>query len=321
MSKPKRGTSSRAPPFKQIGADMTAKIIDGKRFAEDLRGRIAGHVARLRDEHGITPGLAVVIVGEDPASQVYVSSKAKQTAEVGMNSYKHELPTDVPEAELLDLIHQLNADPAVHGILVQMPVPKHIDANKVIEAIDPAKDVDCFTPANVGKVQIGLPGPVSCTPLGCLMLLRDELGSLEGKNAVIIGRSNLVGKPMMQLLLRDNCTVTVAHSRTKDLADVVRQADIVVAAVGRPQMIKGDWIKPGAVVIDVGINRIPAPEKGEGKTRLVGDVDTAAASEVAAAITPVPGGVGPMTIACLLANTITTASLMNGLTPPGDLTA
>jgi len=300
---------------------MTAKIIDGKAFAENLRGRIAGHVERLKAEHGITPGLAVVIVGEDPASQVYVSSKARQTAEVGMNSYKHELPADISEAELLALIHRLNADPAVHGILVQMPVPRHIDPNKVIEAIDPAKDVDCFTPANVGKVQIGLPGPVSCTPLGCLMLLRDELGSLEGRHAVIIGRSNLVGKPMMQLLLRDNCTVTVAHSRTRNLADIVRQADIVVAAVGRPQMIKGDWIKPGATVIDVGINRVPAPDKGEGKTRLVGDVDYAAAAERAAAITPVPGGVGPMTIACLLANTITTASLINGLTPPDDLTA
>jgi methylenetetrahydrofolate dehydrogenase (NADP+) / methenyltetrahydrofolate cyclohydrolase len=300
---------------------MTAKIIDGKAFAEQLRQRIAGHVARLKSDHGITPGLAVVIVGTDPASQVYVTSKARQTAEVGMNSYKHELPADVPEADLLALIHELNADPAVHGILVQMPVPRHIDPNKVIEAIDPAKDVDCFTPANVGKVQIGLPGPVSCTPLGCLMLLRDELGSLEGKNAVIIGRSNLVGKPMMQLLLRDNCTVTVAHSRTKNLADVVRSADIVVAAVGRPQIIKGDWIKPGAVVIDVGINRIDAPERGEGKTRLVGDVDYAAAAENAAAITPVPGGVGPMTIACLLANTITTASLINGLVPPSDLTA
>lgn len=300
---------------------MTAKIIDGKAFAEGLRARIAGHVQRLQSEHGITPGLAVVIVGEDPASQVYVSSKAKQTAEVGMNSYKHELPADVPEAELLTLIAKLNADPAVHGILVQMPVPKHIDPNKVIEAIDPAKDVDCFTPANVGKVQIGLPGPVSCTPLGCLMLLREELGSLEGKNAVIVGRSNLVGKPMMQLLLRDNCTVTVAHSRTKNLDEVVRAADIVVAAVGRPQMIKGDWIKPGAVVIDVGINRVGAPERGAGKTRLVGDVDFAGAADNAAAITPVPGGVGPMTIACLLANTITTASLINGLVPPSDLTA
>ncbi len=244
---------------------MTAKIIDGKLFAEGLRGRIAGHVARLKSEHGIVPGLAVVIVGEDPASQVYVTNKARQTAEVGMNSYKHELPADTSEADLLALVHQLNADPAVHGILVQMPVPRHIDPNKVIEAIDPAKDVDCFTPANVGKVQIGLPGPVSCTPLGCLMLLRDELGSLEGRNAVIIGRSNLVGKPMMQLLLRDNCTVTVAHSRTKDLAEVVRRADIVVAAVGRPQMIKGDWIKPGAVVIDVGINRVPAPKRARAR--------------------------------------------------------
>lgn len=284
---------------------MTAKIIDGKAFAENLRISIAGHVARLKQEHEITPGLAVIIVGEDPASQVYVSNKTKQTAEVGMNSFKHELAADVAEADLLALVHRLNADPAVHGILVQMPVPKHIDANKVIEAIAPAKDVDCFTPANVGKVQIGLPGPVSCTPLGCLMLLRAELGSLEGRNAVIIGRSNLVGKPMMQLLLRDNCTVTVAHSRTQNLADVVRQADIVVAAVGRPQMVKGDWIKPGAVVIDVGINRVPAPHKGEGKTRLVGDVDTEAAAVHAAAITPVPGGVGPMTIACLLENTLT----------------
>ncbi|MBD8064628.1 bifunctional methylenetetrahydrofolate dehydrogenase/methenyltetrahydrofolate cyclohydrolase FolD [Devosia sp. PTR5] len=300
---------------------MTAKIIDGKQFAENLRGRIAEHVARLKAEHGITPGLAVVIVGEDPASQVYVANKARQTAEVGMASFKHELPADTSEADLLTLVHRLNADPAVHGILVQMPLPKHIDANKIIEAIYPAKDVDCFTPANVGKVQIGLPGPVSCTPLGCLMLLRAELGSLEGKHAVIVGRSNLVGKPMAQLLLRDNCTVTVAHSRTQNLPDVIRQADIVVAAVGRPQMIKGDWIKPGAAVIDVGINRIAAPEKGEGKTRLVGDVDTAAASEVAGAITPVPGGVGPMTIACLLANTVTTASLINGLIPPSDLTA
>jgi methylenetetrahydrofolate dehydrogenase (NADP+)/methenyltetrahydrofolate cyclohydrolase len=321
MSSASRGTRDAIPPFNQIEAEMTAKIIDGKAFAETLRTRIAGHVERLKTEHGITPGLAVVIVGEDPASQVYVANKAKQTAEVGMASFKHELPADVAEADLIALVHKLNDDPAVHGILVQMPVPKHIDGNKVIEAISPAKDVDSFTAENVGKVQIGLPGPVSCTPLGCLMLLREELGSLEGKNAVIIGRSNLVGKPMMQLLLRDNCTVTVAHSRTQNLPDVVRAADIVVAAVGRPHMVKGDWIKPGAVVIDVGINRVPAPEKGEGKTRLVGDVDTAAAAEVAAAITPVPGGVGPMTIACLLANTITTASLINGLVPPSDLTA
>ncbi len=300
---------------------MTASIIDGKSYAEGLRGRIAEHVERLKKDHAITPGLAVVIVGHDPASQVYVSSKAKQTAEVGMASFKYELPEDASEAELLELIKRLNEDSEVHGILVQLPVPDHIDSVKVIQAISPAKDVDCFTPANVGKVQIGLPGPVSCTPLGCLMLLRDQLGSLAGLNAVIIGRSNLVGKPMMQLLLRENCTVTVAHSKTKDLASVVRGADIVVAAVGRPEMIKGDWIKPGATVIDVGINRIPAPEKGEGKTRLVGDVAFAEAKEVAGAITPVPGGVGPMTIACLLANTITTASLIHGLVPPSDLTA
>ncbi len=300
---------------------MTASIIDGKSFAEGLRTRVAEHVARLKTDHGITPGLAVVIVGHDPASQVYVTNKARQTAEVGMASFKHELPEQTSEADLLALVHRLNEDDQVHGILVQMPVPAHIDPIKVIEAISPAKDVDCFTPANVGKVQIGLPGPVSCTPLGCLMLLRDRLGSLAGLNTVIIGRSNLVGKPMMQLLLRENCTVTIAHSRTKDLADVVRRADIVVAAVGRPEMIRGDWIKPGATVIDVGINRIPAPEKGEGKTRLVGDVAFAEAAEIAGAITPVPGGVGPMTIACLLANTVTTASLINGLVPPDDITA
>lgn len=302
-------------------ATSTATIIDGKSFAEGLRGRIADHVARLKAEHGITAGLAVVIVGYDPGSQVYVAQKAKQTVEVGMHSEKYELPEDTSEAEVLALVHKLNADPAIHGILVQMPVPKQIDPNKVIEAIDPAKDVDCFTPANVGKVQIGLPGPVSCTPLGCLMLLRDQLGTLAGKHAVIIGRSNLVGKPMMQLLLRDNCTVTVAHSRTVDLPSIVRQADIVVAAVGRPEMIKGDWIKPGATVIDVGINRIDAPERGPGKTRLLGDVEFASAKDVAGAITPVPGGVGPMTIACLLANTVTTACLINGLVPPSDLTA
>lgn len=299
---------------------MTARIIDGKSYAEGLRGRIAGHVARLQSEHGITPGLAVVIVGYDPASQVYVRNKAKQTVEVGMHSVKHELPEDTSEADLLALVQQLNNDPQIHGILVQLPLPSHIDTNKVIDTIAPGKDVDCFTPASVGKLTIGLPGPVSCTPLGCLMLLRDTLGSLAGLNAVIVGRSNLVGKPMAQLLLRENCTVTIAHSRTKDLADVVSRADIVVAAVGRPEMIRGEWIKPGATVIDVGINRIDAPERGEGKTRLVGDVDYAGAAERASAITPVPGGVGPMTIACLLANTVTTASLINGLVPPKDLT-
>ena len=299
---------------------MTAKIIDGKAYADGLRGRIAGHVARLKAEHGITPGLAVVIVGHDPGSQIYVAQKAKQTAEVGMHSEKYELPDDTPEADVLALVEKLNRDPAIHGILVQLPVPRQIDPNKIIATISPDKDVDCFTPASVGKLQIGLPGPVSCTPLGCLMLLRDTLGDLTGLNAVIVGRSNLVGKPMAQLLLRENCTVTVAHSRTKDLAEVVRGADIVVAAVGRPQMIKGDWIKPGATVIDVGINRIPAPERGEGKTRLLGDVEFASAVERAGAITPVPGGVGPMTIVCLLANTVTTASLINGLEPPKDLT-
>ena len=299
---------------------MTAQIIDGKSYAEGLRGRIAGHVARLKAEHGITPGLAVVIVGHDPASQIYVSNKARQTVEVGMYSEKYELPDTAPEAEVLALIAKLNADPKIHGILVQLPLPRQVDPNKVIATISPDKDVDCFTPASVGKVQIGLPGPVACTPLGCLMLLRDFVGDLAGKHAVIVGRSNLVGKPMAQLLLRENCTVTVAHSRTVDLPGVVRGADIVVAAVGRPLMIKGDWIKPGAAVIDVGINRIAAPEKGEGKTRTVGDVDFAAAKEVAGWITPVPGGVGPMTIACLLANTVTTASLINGLAPPSDLT-
>jgi len=299
---------------------MTAQIIDGKAYAEGLRGRIAGHVARLKAEHGVVPGLAVVIVGHDPASQIYVTNKARQTVEVGMHSEKYELAEDTPEAEVLALIERLNADPAIHGILVQLPVPRHIDPNRIIATISPDKDVDCFTPSSVGKLQIGLPGPVSCTPLGCLMLLRDFVGDLAGKHAVIVGRSNLVGKPMAQLLLRENCTVTIAHSRTADLPAVVRQADIVVAAVGRPQMIGGEWIKPGAAVIDVGINRIPAPEKGEGKSRVVGDVDYASALPVAGWITPVPGGVGPMTIGCLLANTVTTASLINGLVPPRDLT-
>jgi methylenetetrahydrofolate dehydrogenase (NADP+)/methenyltetrahydrofolate cyclohydrolase len=299
---------------------MTARIIDGKAHAEALRGRIAGHVGRLQREHGITPGLAVVIVGEDPASQVYVTNKARQTVEVGMHSVKHELPATTSQEALLALIRELNDDGNIHGILVQLPLPKHIDPNAVIATISPDKDVDCFTPASVGKLVIGLPGPVACTPLGCLMLLRDTLPSLAGLDAVIVGRSNLVGKPMAQLLLRENCTVTMAHSKTRDLADVVRRADIVVAAVGRAEMVKGGWIKPGATVIDVGINRVPAPEKGEGKTRLVGDVDYAGAAAVAGAITPVPGGVGPMTIACLLANTVTTASLINGLVPPKDLT-
>lgn len=300
---------------------MTAQIIDGKAFAEGLRGRIAEHVAQLKSEHGLTPGLAVIIVGEDPASQVYVRNKARQTEEVGMSSFKYELPASVPQAELLDLVKELNSRPEVHGILVQMPVPEHIDATAVINAIDPNKDVDMFHPVNAGKLMTGQLGPVSCTPLGCLMLLRDLHGSLAGKEAVVIGRSNLVGKPMAQLLLGDNCTVTMAHSRTKNLNEVVKRSDIVIAAVGRPQMVKGDWIKPGATVIDVGINRVDAPEKGEGKTKLVGDVEFDAATQFAGAITPVPGGVGPMTIACLLANTVTTCCLINGITPPSDLTA
>jgi methylenetetrahydrofolate dehydrogenase (NADP+)/methenyltetrahydrofolate cyclohydrolase len=301
---------------------MSATIIDGKAFADGLRARIAEHVARLKAEHGLVPGLSVIIVGEDPASQVYVRNKAKQTAEVGMASFKYELPTDTPQDELVALINELNNRPDIHGILCQMPVPKHIDPTAVINAIDPAKDVDMFHPTSAGKLLTGQKGPVSCTPLGCLMLLRDLHGAeLAGKDAVVVGRSNLVGKPMAQLLLKENCTVTMAHSKTRNLPDVVRRADIVVAAVGRAQMIKGDWIKPGATVLDVGINRIPAPEKGEGKTRLVGDVEFETAREIAGAITPVPGGIGPMTIACLLANTVTTACLINGIEPPSDLTA
>ena len=300
---------------------MTAEIIDGKAFAAEVREKVAGHVARLKEEHGITPGLAVVLVGEDPASQVYVRSKGKQTADVGMNSYEHKLDVETSQADLLALIEQLNHDPAVHGILVQLPLPGHLDEDLVINAIDPAKDVDGFHISNVGLLGTGQKSMVPCTPLGCLMMLRHHHGSLSGMNAVVIGRSNIVGKPMAQLLLGDSCTVTIAHSRTKDLAAVVRRADIVVAAVGRPEMVPGDWIKPGATVIDVGINRVDAPEKGEGKTRLVGDVDFAGCAEVAGAITPVPGGVGPMTIACLLANTVTACCRANGVTEPEGLTA
>ena len=300
---------------------MTATIIDGKAFAARIRGEVAEHVARLRAEHGITPGLAVVLVGEDPASQVYVRNKHAQTLEAGMESFEHRLAADTPEAELLDLVARLNADPAVHGILVQLPLPGHVDAEKVINAIDPAKDVDGFHISNVGLLGTGQKAMVPCTPLGCLMMLRDHLGSLSGLEAVVIGRSNIVGKPMAQLLLGDSCTVTIAHSRTRDLPGVVRRADIVVAAVGRPEMVEGDWIKPGATVIDVGINRVDAPEKGEGKTRLVGDCDFESCAAVAGAITPVPGGVGPMTIACLLANTLTACCRANGLPEPEGLTA
>lgn len=300
---------------------MTAQLIDGKAFAARVRGQVAEHVARLKQDHGIVPGLAVVLVGEDPASQVYVRSKGKQTVEVGMTSFEHKLDASVSEEELIAVIDQLNVDPAVHGILVQLPLPKHLNEDLVIGRIDPAKDVDGFHISNVGLLGTGQKSMVPCTPLGCLMMLRDHFGSLSGCEAVVIGRSNIVGKPMAQLLLGDSCTVTIAHSRTRDLPEVVRRADIVVAAVGRPEMVPGDWIKPGAVVIDVGINRIAAPEKGAGKMKLVGDVDFASCAEVAGAITPVPGGVGPMTIACLLANTLTATCRANDLPEPEGLTA
>ncbi len=296
---------------------MVAQVIDGKAFAAKVRAQVADQVAKLKEENGITPGLAVVLVGEDPASQVYVRSKGKQTVEVGMNSYEHKLDADTSEEDLLALIDKLNNDPAVHGILVQLPLPKHLNEDLVINSIDPAKDVDGFHISNVGLLGTGQKSMVPCTPLGCLMMLRDYHGSLSGMDAVVIGRSNIVGKPMAQLLLGDSCTVTIAHSRTKDLPDVVRRADIVVAAVGRPEMVPGDWVKEGATVIDVGINRI----ERDGKNKLVGDVDYASAAERAGAITPVPGGVGPMTIACLLANTLTACCRANGLPEPEGLTA
>ena len=299
---------------------MSATILDGKAFAAKVRAKVADHVARLKEEHGITPGLAVVLVGEDPASQVYVKSKGKMTVEVGMNSYEHRLGADISEGDLLALISDLNTDSSVHGILVQLPLPSHLNEDIVINAIDPAKDVDGFHISNVGLLGTGQKSMVPCTPLGCLMMLRDHHGSLSGLDAVIIGRSNIVGKPMAQLLLGESCTVTVAHSRTKDLFQVVRRADVVVAAVGRPEMVPGDWIKAGATVIDVGINRIDAPEKGEGKTRLVGDCHFDSCAAVAGAITPVPGGVGPMTIACLLANTVTACCRANGADEPEGLT-
>ena len=300
---------------------MAATVIDGKEFAARVRGQVAEHVAALKADQGITPGLAVVLVGEDPASQVYVRSKGKMTVEVGMKSVEHKLDVDTSQKDLLAVIDQLNTDPAIHGILVQLPLPGHLNEDLVINSIDPAKDVDGFHISNVGLLGTGQKSMVPCTPLGCLMMLRDHHGSLSGMDAVVIGRSNIVGKPMAQLLLGDSCTVTIAHSRTKDLADVVRRADIVVAAVGRPEMVPGDWIKPGATVIDVGINRLDAPEKGEGKTRLVGDADYASCAAIAGAITPVPGGVGPMTIACLLANTVTACCRANGLPEPEGLTA
>lgn len=289
-----------------------ANIIDGKAVAAELRVEVAAEVARLKAEHGLTPGLAVVLVGEDPASQVYVRNKGEQTNEAGMHSVTHRLPAETSQADLLKLVGELNADPAIHGILVQFPVPDHISQADVVAAIHPDKDVDGLTVINAGRLASGLPALVACTPTGCLYLIRQALdGDLSGKQAVVVGRSNLVGRPVAQLLLAADCTVTIAHSRTKDLAAVCRTADILVAAVGRPKMIAGDWIKPGAVVIDVGINRVPGKEPG--KTRLVGDVDYDAASAVAGAITPVPGGVGPMTIACLLQNTVTAAKRIAGL--------
>ncbi len=295
-----------------------ASLIDGKAFSQTLVERVAAAAARLESAHGVKPGLAVVIVGEDPASQLYVRNKGETTLKAGMRSDTHRLPAETTQAELLALIASLNADAGIHGILVQLPLPKHIDSAAVLDAISPDKDVDGFHVVNAGRLAVGLPGMIPCTPLGSLMLLKDQLGDLSGLNAVIVGRSNIVGKPMAQLLLGESCTVTVAHSRTRDLPALCRTADILVAAVGRPEMIKGDWIKPGATVIDVGINRVPSrdPVKAaEGKTRVVGDVDFNEAVEVAGRITPVPGGVGPMTIACLLANTYTAACRAAGVTP------
>ena len=295
-----------------------ATLIDGKAFAAGLVERVAAASARLEAAHGVKPGLAVVIVGEDPASQVYVRNKGETTQRAGMRSDTHRLPDKTSQADLLALIADLNADAGIHGILVQLPLPGHIDASTVLDAIDPDKDVDGFHVVNAGRLAVGLPGLVPCTPLGCLMLLKAELGDLSGLNAVIVGRSNIVGKPMAQLLLAESCTVTVAHSRTRDLPALCRTADILVAAVGRPEMVRGDWIKPGAAVIDVGINRVPSrdPVKAaEGKTRLVGDVAFAEAAGVAGRITPVPGGVGPMTIACLLANTYSAACRSINVTP------
>jgi methylenetetrahydrofolate dehydrogenase (NADP+) / methenyltetrahydrofolate cyclohydrolase len=291
------------------------KIIDGTVFSATLRDAVGVKARELRDAHHVTPGLAVVLVGEDPASQVYVRNKRKRAVELGMASFEHTLDPDVTEHELLTLIAGLNDDPAVHGILVQLPLPRHIDSQKVIEAIRPDKDVDGFHPWNVGALASGGTGMVPCTPLGCLLLLKDRLGDLTGLKAIVVGRSNIVGKPMAHLLLRENCTVTIAHSRTRDLPAEVRQADIVIAAVGQPEMIKGDWIKPGATVIDVGINRVALPD---GKTRLVGDVDFAGAHAVAGAITPVPGGVGPMTIACLLRNAVVAAARQHKVDLGGD---
>jgi len=292
---------------------MTARVIDGKAIAAELRAKVAGEVKRLSTQHGVTPGLAVVLAGSNPASQSYVRSKAKVTVETGMRSFDHRLPQTVGQADLLALVRKLNADPAVHGILVQLPLPPQLDASEVLMAIDPAKDVDGFHPLNAGRLATGLPALVPCTPLGCIMLAKTVRASLEGLEAVVIGRSNIVGKPLAQLLLAENATVTITHSRTRDLPAVCRRGDLLFAAIGRAQMVRGAWIKPGATVIDVGINRVPA---SGGKTRIVGDVAFAEAAPVAGAISPVPGGVGPMTIACLMVNTVRAACAIAGLPPP-----
>lgn len=292
---------------------MTASIIDGKIIAAELRGRVAAEVARVKSEHGVTPGLAVVLVGSDPASEVYVRSKHKQTQEAGMASFEHKLPADVAQADLIALVQKLNADPTVHGILVQLPLPKGLDTDAVVNAIDPAKDVDGLHPTNAGRLASGMPALSPCTPLGCIILTKSVHTSLEGMDAIVIGRSNLVGRPLVQLLLNENATVTIAHSKSRDLAKLCAQADLVYAAVGRPEMVRGDWIKPGATVIDVGINRLPG---AEGKTRLVGDVAYQEALKTAGAITPVPGGVGQMTVACLLVNTLRAACAIHKLAAP-----
>jgi methylenetetrahydrofolate dehydrogenase (NADP+)/methenyltetrahydrofolate cyclohydrolase len=295
---------------------MTARLIDGKGFAAGLRARVAERAAEFAGKTGRTPGLAVVLVGEHPPSAAYVRSKARATVEAGMQSFEHKLPADIPQEELIALVDRLNADDTVDGILVQLPLPKHIDDQAVLTRVDPAKDVDGFHPVNVGRLSIGLSSLVPCTPLGCLMLLQDELGDLTGLDAVVVGRSNIVGKPMAQLLLQANCTVTVAHSRTRDLPEAVRRSDIVVAAVGRPELVRGSWLKPGATVIDVGQERVEQPD---GTRKLLGDVAFGEALEVAGAITPVPGGVGPMTIACLLRNTVVAAHRRAGLADPEGL--
>ncbi len=293
---------------------MSARIIDGKSIAADLRGRVAVEVTRLSSQHALTPGLAVVLAGSSPASESYVGSKAKVTRETGMRSFDHRLPESVSQDELLALIRQLNADPAVHGILVQLPLPPQIDAQAVLNTVDPAKDVDGFHPVNAGRLATGLPALTPCTPLGCVLLARTVHDSLAGLEAVVVGRSNIVGKPVAQLLLNENATVTIAHSRTRDLPGVCRRADLLIAAIGRPEFVRGDWIKPSATVIDVGINRVPGVA---GKSRLVGDVNFAEAAAVAGAVTPVPGGVGPMTIACLMVNTVRAACAIAGLPKPG----